>query len=206
MAAGGNERHAVPGRPGRTGDADSIANEFQCQPWQDKGCEKDRQEPLSGASEGDDLFLGGVEGLSAARVSSIANLQGVTPRLDWYLDRVVHFDRPGPLTVDHDIVRATTDLRLPYASPSASPAFADLLWCLNGNSLAASAATATCRRPGAAGPRGAGRRNRWRHTVGSGTPVLRRPREGIRGSVAPGHRMAVAANTDSTPGAVGVPL
>jgi hypothetical protein len=27
---------------------------------------KDRQEPLSGASEGDDLFLGGVEGLSAA--------------------------------------------------------------------------------------------------------------------------------------------
>jgi len=77
----------------RDGDADSIANEFQCQPGHDKGCEKDRQEPLSGASEGDDLFLGGVEGLSAARVSSIANLQGVPSRLDWYLDRVVHFDR-----------------------------------------------------------------------------------------------------------------
>jgi hypothetical protein len=45
------------------GDADSIANEFQCQPGHDKGCEEDRQEPLSGASEGDDLFLGGVEGL-----------------------------------------------------------------------------------------------------------------------------------------------
>src|SRR6202046_3134772 len=74
------------------------------------GCEKDRQEPLSGASEGDDLFLGGVEGFSAARVSPIANLHGVTSRLDWYLDRVVHFDRPGPLTVDHDIVGATTDL------------------------------------------------------------------------------------------------
>ncbi|MFY9864137.1 MAG: hypothetical protein WAK58_09995, partial [Trebonia sp.] len=92
-------------------DADSIANKFQCQPGHDKGCEKDRQGPLSGASEGDDLFLGGVEGLRAARVSSIANLQGVTSRLDWYLDRVVHFDRPDPLTVDHDIVRATTDLR-----------------------------------------------------------------------------------------------
>jgi hypothetical protein len=93
------------------GDADSIANEFQCQPGNDEGCEKDRQEPLSGAPEGDDLALGGVEGLSAARVSSIANLQGVTSRLDWYLDRVVHFDRPGPLTVDHDIVRAPADLR-----------------------------------------------------------------------------------------------
>jgi hypothetical protein len=31
----------------------------------DEGCEKDRQESLSGASEGDDLALGGVEGLSA---------------------------------------------------------------------------------------------------------------------------------------------
>jgi hypothetical protein len=99
-----------PPRERHDGDAGSIADEFQCQPGHDKGCEKDRQEPLSGASEGDDLFLGGVEGLSAARVSSIANLQGVTPRVDWYLDRVVHFDRPGPLTVDHDIVRATTNL------------------------------------------------------------------------------------------------
>src|SRR5260370_2196148 len=93
------------------GDAGSLANEFQCQPGHGKGGEKDRQEPLSGAPEGDDLFLGGVEGLRAARVSSIANLQGVMSRLDWYLDRVVHVDRPGPLTVDHDIVRATTDLR-----------------------------------------------------------------------------------------------
>src|SRR3984957_3161535 len=93
------------------GDANSIANEFQCQPGHDKGCEKDRQEPLSGAPEGDGLFLGGVEGQSAARVSSVANLQGVTSRLDWYLERVVHLDRPGPLTVEHDIVRATTDLR-----------------------------------------------------------------------------------------------
>src|SRR5580704_16071048 len=95
-------------RPGVA--AGSIANEFQCQPGHDEGCEKDRQEPLSGTSEGDDLFLRGVEGLRAARVSSVANLQGVTSRLDRYLDRVVHLDRPGPLTVDHDIVGATTDL------------------------------------------------------------------------------------------------
>src|SRR5580693_7653960 len=95
----------------RDGDADSIANEFQCQAGHDKGCEKDRQEPLPGASKGDDLFLGGVEGLSAARVSSVANLQSVTSRLDWYLDRAVHVNRPGPLTVDHDIVGAATDLR-----------------------------------------------------------------------------------------------
>jgi hypothetical protein len=93
------------------GDADSIANEFQCQPGHDKGCEKDRQEPLSCASEGDGLFLGRVEGLNAARVSSTANLQGVTSSLDWYLDRVVHFDRPDPLAVDRDVVRAATDLR-----------------------------------------------------------------------------------------------
>jgi hypothetical protein len=110
-------RRATPRRRQRRagerhdGDTDSIANEFQRQPGHDKGREKDRQEPLSGASEGDDLVLGGVEGLSAARVSSIANLQGVTSRLDRHLDRVVHFDRPDPITVDHDIVRATTDLR-----------------------------------------------------------------------------------------------
>jgi short-chain Z-isoprenyl diphosphate synthase len=75
----------------------SYANEFQGQPGHGKGCEKDRQEPLSGAPEGDDLVLGGVEGLSAARVPSIANLPGVTSRLDWYLDCVVHFHRPGRL-------------------------------------------------------------------------------------------------------------
>jgi hypothetical protein len=37
------------------GDADSIANEFQCQPGNDEGYEKDRQESLSGAPEGDDI-------------------------------------------------------------------------------------------------------------------------------------------------------
>src|SRR3984885_12964347 len=58
-----------------------------------------------------DLAIGGVEGLSAARLSAIADLQGMTSGLDWYLDRVVHFNRPDPLTIEYDIVRATADLR-----------------------------------------------------------------------------------------------
>ena len=45
------------------------------------------------------------------KVSAIADLQGMPSRLDWELDRVVHFDRPDPLTIDHYVVRATTDLR-----------------------------------------------------------------------------------------------
>jgi hypothetical protein len=76
----------------------------------DEGREEDRQKTLSGASEGDGLALGGVEGLNTAGVSAIAELQGVTSRFDWYLDRVVHFDRSGTLTVNHDVVRATSDL------------------------------------------------------------------------------------------------
>src|ERR1039458_10067182 len=80
------------------------------QAWHDERHEKDRQEPLSGASERDNLALGRVEGQSAAQVSAVADLQGVMSSFDWYLDRVVHFDRPDTLTVDHDIERATTDL------------------------------------------------------------------------------------------------
>jgi hypothetical protein len=59
---------------------------------------------------GDDLALGGVKGQSAAQVSAVADLQGVMSSFDWYLDRVVHFERPDTLTVDHDIERATMDL------------------------------------------------------------------------------------------------
>src|ERR1039458_5446556 len=77
------------------------------QAWHDERHEKDRQEPLSGASERDNLALGRVEGQSAAQVSAVADLQGVMSSFDWYLDRVVHFDRPDTLTVDHDIERAT---------------------------------------------------------------------------------------------------
>jgi hypothetical protein len=92
-------------------EEDSMANEFQCQPGNDEGRQKDRQNPLSGTSEGDGLSLGGVETFNVARLSAIADLQGVTSNMDWYLDRVVHFDRSEPLTVDHDLVRAATDLR-----------------------------------------------------------------------------------------------
>jgi hypothetical protein len=45
----------------------------------DEGQNKDRQESLSGASEGDDLALGPVEGQSAAQISTVADLQGVIP-------------------------------------------------------------------------------------------------------------------------------
>src|SRR5450759_483122 len=84
--------------------------ELERQAWDDEGREKDRQKALAGASEGDGLALGGLEGPSSAGVSATANLQGVTSRFDWYLDRVVHLERSGTLTVNHDVVRATSDL------------------------------------------------------------------------------------------------
>jgi hypothetical protein len=87
-----------------------LASERECQAGDDEGREKDRQNPLSRAPEGNGFALGGVEGLSSAGVSAAANLEGVTSRFDWYLDRVVHFERSGTLTVNHDVVRATSDL------------------------------------------------------------------------------------------------
>src|ERR1019366_8441547 len=84
--------------------------ELERQAWDDEGREKDRQKALSGASEGDGLALGGLEGPSSAGVSATADLQGMTSRFDWYLDRVVHLHRSGTLTVNHDVVRATSDL------------------------------------------------------------------------------------------------
>ena len=88
-----------------------TANELQRQPGNDEGCQEDRQEPLSGASEGDDFALRYVEGFVAARHSAIVDLQGMTSTLDGQLDRVVHVDRPNQFTVEDGIVRATTDLR-----------------------------------------------------------------------------------------------
>src|SRR6202035_1980542 len=44
------------------------------------------------------------------RFRPLRTCRGVMSSFDWYLDRVVHFDRPDTLTVDHDIVRTTTDL------------------------------------------------------------------------------------------------
>jgi hypothetical protein len=84
--------------------------ELERQAWDDEGREEDWQKALSGASEGDGLVLGGRERLSSAGVSATANLQSVTSRFDWYLDRVVHLKRSGMLTVNHDVVRATSDL------------------------------------------------------------------------------------------------
>src|SRR5579863_3504121 len=84
--------------------------ERERQPWHNERHEKDRQEPLSGASEGGDLALGRVEGQRAAQVAAVTDLQGVMSSFDWYLNRVVHFDRPDSLRVDYDIERATSDL------------------------------------------------------------------------------------------------
>jgi hypothetical protein len=34
----------------------------------------------------------------------------ISTRFDWYLDRLVHLERSGTLTVNHEVVRATSDL------------------------------------------------------------------------------------------------
>src|SRR6516165_4549714 len=85
--------------------------ELERQAGNDEGREKEGQKPLAGASEGDHFALGGIEGLGSARVSAIADLEGVTSRVDWRFDRLVHRNRPDTLTVNQDIVRAATDLR-----------------------------------------------------------------------------------------------
>ena len=74
------------------GEPPLLAYERECQAGNNEGREKDRQRPLSAASERNNVALGGVEGLSSAGVPAIADLQGVASRFDWYLDRVVHFD------------------------------------------------------------------------------------------------------------------
>ena len=84
--------------------------ELERQARDNEGREEDRQKTLAGCSKGDGLALGGVEALRSAGLSAIANLQGVMSRVDWYLDGGVHLERSGTLTVDHDVVRATTDL------------------------------------------------------------------------------------------------
>jgi hypothetical protein len=76
----------------------------------EEGRKEDRQKALSGASEGEGLALGCLEGLSSAGVSATANLQSVTSRFDWDLNRAVHFNRSGTLTVNHNLVSATSDL------------------------------------------------------------------------------------------------
>jgi hypothetical protein len=86
------------------------SSELEGQARHKKGREEDRQKTLSGASEGNGLALGSVEGLSSAGVSTIAYLQSVMSNFDWNLDRVVHFERSGLLTVNDDVVRASSNL------------------------------------------------------------------------------------------------
>jgi hypothetical protein len=77
-----------------------LRTDRERQAWHDERREKDRQEPLSGASESDDLALSSVEVHSATQVSTVANLQGVMSGFNRYLDRLVHFDRTDTITVD----------------------------------------------------------------------------------------------------------
>jgi hypothetical protein len=88
----------------------SCSAELERQAGYDEGREEDRQKTLPGASKGDGLALGCVERLRSAGVTATANLQGMTSKFDWHLDRLIHLYRPGRLTVNHDVVRATSDL------------------------------------------------------------------------------------------------
>src|SRR6266702_1270901 len=51
-----------------------------------------------------------VEGRSPARVSAVAELQGVTSGFDWRLDGLVRADRRDVRAVDQDVELATMDL------------------------------------------------------------------------------------------------
>jgi len=87
-----------------------FAAEREGQTGNEEGQEKDRQDVLPGASKGDGLAVVGVEGLASARVSAAAHLQGVTSRFDRHLERVIHLNRSNALSVEHHLVRGTTDL------------------------------------------------------------------------------------------------
>src|SRR5665213_1334143 len=84
--------------------------ELERQAGDDERREEDRQKALPGASEGDGLAFGGLEGLSSTGVSATPNFQGVPSSFDRYLDRVIHFNRSGTVAVNFDVVRATSDL------------------------------------------------------------------------------------------------
>jgi hypothetical protein len=88
-----------------------LALELERQAGDNEGRKKDRQKPLSSASEDDCLALRGIKILDSAGVPAIANLHGVRPRFDWYLGRGIHFERSGTLTINHDVVRSTPDFR-----------------------------------------------------------------------------------------------
>src|ERR1039457_6136724 len=92
--------------------------------------------------------------------------------------------RPAHRRPRHRTCHDGPPLRLPYASTSASPAFADLLLFLNGASLAARRRTQRAVGPGQQAGAVPVAVTAGGTSPGPGTPVLRRPREGIRGGVA----------------------
>ncbi len=83
--------------------------ELERQARNDERCEEDRQKTLAGTSEGDYLTFDSVKVLASAGVSTTANLQGMTSGFDWHLNRVTHFERSATLTVNHDVVCASSD-------------------------------------------------------------------------------------------------
>src|ERR1700733_15278965 len=83
--------------------------ERECQAWNDEGQEKDRQDGLSAASETGDFALADIERFGSAGVSAVADLQGVPPGFDRYVDGLVQLHGPGTLAVDHGGVRAAAD-------------------------------------------------------------------------------------------------
>jgi hypothetical protein len=91
------DRGVLGGAPVR--DARLLALELERQARYDEGQEEERHKPLPRATEGDRLPLDGIEDLGSTGLPSITNLQRVTTRLDRQLNRFVHPDRPGALTV-----------------------------------------------------------------------------------------------------------
>ena len=79
-----------------------------CRASSSPGGSRDKQICHSRSGPGSDQC--GVESLGPAGVPTVADLQGVTSRFDWRLERVVQFERPDMLPVEHDNVRATADL------------------------------------------------------------------------------------------------
>jgi len=87
--------------------------------------------------------------------------------------------RPAHRRPRHRTCHDGPPLRLPYASTSASPAFADLLLFLNDASLAARRGTQRAIGPGQQAGVVPVVATAGGTSSGSGTPVLRQPREGI---------------------------
>ena len=98
-----------------------LAMEREGQAGNDEGQEKDRQDALSAASEGDGFALGGVEGLGSAGVSAVADLQGVMSGFDRYLDRCrsIRVIRHAPRRARRRTCRDGPPLRWFCASASA---------------------------------------------------------------------------------------